>query len=1200
MALSPLFDIYDPNSLLDEQYEVDPLTGERRRRKISDLMPEEERQSVLQSLSNIGASGLTGLGWLLDTPGAMVRGTISGLADGDPFRGLRALGQTSDERVEGRELLRQFGMTGNDDTWSNFAAGIAAEVALDPTTYFAPWAMLGKGAYSTAARTASRAGLLDNAALLARQQGKGIREFMRSTTGRGIIGMSDDTDAFSRFADAARGKGLNPDDLLDQPLAGMFDFRIPGTERGFNVVGGAAGDMAARALDTLGERARRNPFTGPVLNRTTAAFDPSVMGEVDYDKQWRNREAFAEAGKNQRDSRQWLAEQVLGAEKGQHADFTFNDPRIQNAIRDTIESPTDLLGLQDQQAVAALYAVPEWKQFRDSMAERLAQARDEAASVGRSIPVANSLENVGFFPSQAIYFDAPDLLDLPGRVRARENPYSRGARVLNLDDVVGRSRDLKTDLPRRAETFRRLMSGDFGQNLRSRLVGANDLQTPGIIDEAFTELGMEAPYNKVGVQQISDNGHTAESLREFLSDPTLLDSERSEWQQRLNSLLRKQADADAAAKLQQDSLKVQLGDMLIRADNQFAQNNVGLFDQSPINEMARYLSGHAKSQANAQVIADELINNVSQIPANVMPAGGAVNLLEAAAELGFEPAALREVLERRLPGVDVGAASVPQSVVADLKKLSPLNQQKADSLLGRSYDSYTNLFKVLALANPAYHTRNAYSGFISSLTQGDQNPAQNFVNWLVGVQAGKGNYDQRSLFGLVPSVEERLSTAPGYEALLPEERIDKFKMEAARNRLGGGLVSESEGIPEQAAQALYPGGDTQRSVPWVGDGGLLYDPDRTWREWATIRGVNGPGALLRGEDAPSRTLNPLIDLHERVGRRVEDANRLGTYISALRQGYSPDAAAQAVFKTQVDYSPQAFTDFERRLKKLVPFYSYTRGIAPLVAENILYRPGGLQGQTIRAVTRASQPREGSFLPEHLRQSAAIALPPEFGGQPAENLQRVINNIDLPYEGLINLFSPGIGNTASQRVVDSLQKTGMNLLGQLNPLIKAPLEMVLNRQLYSGRELSDVYSVLENAVDPQYGPLARAAEQVLVNAPGGSKAMSLARTAMDNRLTPAERALKLLVNNTLGVKITDIDQERTKQLAARNTLNELLTATPGVRTYENLTVPEDVLRKMPEDQRRLYLLYKILQSEAAQRAREKKKAEMDPMEILGVR
>jgi hypothetical protein len=57
----------------------------------------------------------------------------------------------------------------------------------------------------------------------------------------------------------------------------------------------------------------------------------------------------------------------------------------------------------------------------------------------------------------------------------------------------------------------------------------------------------------------------------------------------------------------------------------------------------------------------------------------------------------------------------------------------------------------------------------------------------------------------------------------------------------------------------------------------------------------------------------------------------------------------------------------------------------------------------------------------------------------------------------------------------------------------------------------------------------------------------------------------------------------------------------VRTYENITVPDEALQAMPEEQRRLYLLYKIIQSEAAKKGRERKKAEaaLDPMQALGI-
>ena len=123
MALSPLFDIYDPQGILQRQAEMGLLPEDdeeivgafpvRRKPRITDLMPEDEQRGLMQQLAAAGSSGLAGLGWILDTPGAMVRGALSGGLG----KGLSALLETSDERVDGRELLRQYGMVGDENNW---------------------------------------------------------------------------------------------------------------------------------------------------------------------------------------------------------------------------------------------------------------------------------------------------------------------------------------------------------------------------------------------------------------------------------------------------------------------------------------------------------------------------------------------------------------------------------------------------------------------------------------------------------------------------------------------------------------------------------------------------------------------------------------------------------------------------------------------------------------------------------------------------------------------------------------------------------------------------------------------------------------------------------------------------------------------------------------------------------------------------
>jgi len=66
------------------------------------------------------------------------------------------------------------------------------------------------------------------------------------------------------------------------------------------------------------------------------------------------------------------------------------------------------------------------------------------------------------------------------------------------------------------------------------------------------------------------------------------------------------------------------------------------------------------------------------------------------------------------------------------------------------------------------------------------------------------------------------------------------------------------------------------------------------------------------------------------------------------------------------------------------------------------------------------------------------------------------------------------------------------------------------------------------------------------------------------------------------------------------LTQLLKATPGVRAYENLSVPDEALAQMTPEQRDMYLLYRTLQLDASRAARERKKeaSALDPLQVLG--
>jgi hypothetical protein len=1225
---SPLFDIFDPYQTLqagmlpEPDEEIDPigLIPIRRKPTISDLMPEEEKRGMLRSLAEMGSSGLSGLGWILDTPGAVVRGGLSGGLG----KAASALWETSDDRVTGRELLRQYGMVGDQDSWSNFGTGLAAEILLDPTTYFAPWALLGKtGGLSRVGKSMEAAGAFRNLAEDAAEFGGamrmgrglpaagnaadvGTREYTRMLTPRQRFAQIPDrterAQEMLRFRQQAQRFGVQPGSRLDESAGALWDFRIPGTNIGGSVSGGAAGDAAARFVDRAGRAARYTPGIGQAVRGLDAIFDARAGGlgtvsndlELTGDVQLANRRARNAARDLEADFNRNMFDVEEGVRQlppqmplpaGQYGPAVplprMEDSRFMQAASDYVESqavpPGGIGPLLPRSSGNAYYdmlfeSVPEYRRMIDTFDDIGTQSATDAVSAGLADPTWNSrAANTGWIARQLKRFVREQPPEIPGGGGRQYRPYSMGDRLLATSDNFGRSRRSYTDVPFPQRTardlsgtstdeFERLIqSGQAAGAVDSRalqqaLINApNDDAAIMTMERAFTAVGRPQPY-----QYIVDN---------TLADPAFAAATPAVQQNMLD-----------AAQRQVRQNYLDYAGLLRTADRQFADTGTGLYDTNAWANMLRYGRGQAKVQANANELIEQLVRRSENTPASNVAGGVNIGLGQAAERLGFDPDNFRQMWQRRV-GSDVTNFSINERLLNALSTLSP--QTRLDDVsrgILRGVDNVTNAFKVGALAYPGYTTRNVYGGVVNALANNAFNP----LDFIAAYRGARGN---RAALG------RRLRNAPGYANLASdEERARRLLQEAAAQKVSQSTVEDIQsGLPEQAIPSLVLGQGTEGAVRRA-----FYNPDRSWQDaFSDFFGLRGVGVM--SNPLPENT-NPLLVANDAVNRVTEDTLRLQTFLNQVRRGVDPGVAGDITRMVNVDYSPQAFSSIERNfLKRMVPFYSFQKGIIPSIATNLVRRPGGFQSQSIRAVTRGSEPSEDNFTPQYLRQSSAIPLPEEFGsGNPA--LRRYITSIDLPWESTFNLVSPGTGTTTLSALGNTLRQTGSNLLGQTNPLFKAPLEYVTNRQLYSGRDLSDTYSVLERDLG-EYG---RPLEQAVMNlVPFGSRSLGIYRTATDDRLTTQDKLTKLAFNLLAGAKIRDIDTERTKQLAARQMLNEMLQTTPGVRTYENVTVPEDVLRGMPREQQQMYLLYKIIQSEAAKRAREKKKANLDPLQMLGV-
>ena len=1210
MARSPLFDLYDPSGLLRpgglDITGVAPLDRDPR---IEDLMDEEEQASMLQNLAYAGSSGLTGFGWLLDTP----RAVVSGFLSGGPMKGLSALWESSDDRVTGRELNRQYGLAGDQDNWANFGGGLATEVLTDPLTYaslgLAP--LLGAVARTAAGKAAQKAAMFTgDLGLVAKQAvDRGLRPagygrmMLQRETPEAYLDLLRQLDP-ARADELARNfrtvAGDQADELLGQQMSASNRISIPGIYDGAtDLFGSGAGDRITQAADWLGQAAQQTPILGDALRGARALTWGPALGRVREADQWRARATSEARRLGEAASNRWLGEVMpsianeIGMDRFQKTDFRR---QLSDAFGMAMENqqgteawrnlPDEIRTLFDGGGGSML--VDTARQFQD---DALFRARE----LGLPLQETQLPFDIGYLSRQKVFPESPRMA--PGYEAATSRNLDSGLELFGLP----------------GEASRKDWTRPFPRWVLNKMAGDKEFQTAlrSINPRAEPQSVMEFVDNWLRTQTPD---YWTQTQRDGLAGPY------SYLRQGLDEGTPEAAEALTKA----TGLYEELADSVASLPLNYADEGLPFYGD-PLSDFTNYVRGRGRTERVGQTLYDELAK--AAVNAGRTPSFSSYTAQEALEKFGLNlkegqvlddagevversnaERLFQEALERYRPQgqnwiqsgrddaykFDIDNLRVPQDMVENLlqgvKKATVPTE--AQGLL-KKYDQFLQSFKSLALLFPSRYTRDAYSGSFAAATQGLFNPLDSWA----GFRAGGGNYKalarqlRGGLFG---------KAAPGYEGLSDEDAILKFLSESAGERLTDFNVADdlARNASNLTTPDLFPGS----AGPYMQG---VKDKFRRQPNPVPLTEIGPDGKrrvsrsnLFWAQRSRAGSPNWLLEAGDRAATASDSWNRIGTYLTAIREGYTPEAAKQMADLTQVVYRPEAFSAFERDfVKRIVPFYSYTKGIAPLVADNLINRPAGLMGQSIRMVNRAGEPSEDRFVPEYLRQSAAIPVDASsiFGVQ-TPGVQRFLTNIDLPHEGLLNLFTPGLGNTPTQKLLNTVLKTGQNLLGQTSPALKGPLEYFTDRQFYSGRQLSDLYSMAEKLGIPG----GRGWDQLIANLPGGSRIMGLTRQLADDRISLPERLAKLGVNTLAGVKLQDVDQDRTVRLAARSALNELLSQTPNIGTYENLFIKnEDLLKLSPQEQRQ-YLLYRVLQSRAAREARERKKQQalMDPMEMLG--
>ncbi len=298
----------------------------------------------------------------------------------------------------------------------------------------------------------------------------------------------------------------------------------------------------------------------------------------------------------------------------------------------------------------------------------------------------------------------------------------------------------------------------------------------------------------------------------------------------------------------------------------------------------------------------------------------------------------------------------------------------------------------------------------------------------------------------------------------------------------------------------------------------------------------------------------------KVGNFIEEEARLVNFISNLRKTGDPFLAASRAKQFLFDY--QNLTAFERTfLRRLIPFYTFTRKNLELQVKSLLTVPGRISTEvktltTIGDIISGNQKlteEDKKKLPDWIKQGIGI-----LAGKKGETLT-ILGSLQTPFEQPFQALQPN------------------QIMGSISPLIRAPLEQATGYNFFYGKALSDVdnaagfknapeavkqfigfYEVNGKKADGTlftwYVSLNPERMNLLLNMPPFSRVFSAIKQITNQDVSGGYRILQQLT----GVRPYSFDlerEERVKEKAYRTQLEDLLQKAGVVYKFQRVGIPK---------------------------------------------
>lgn len=170
----------------------------------------------------------------------------------------------------------------------------------------------------------------------------------------------------------------------------------------------------------------------------------------------------------------------------------------------------------------------------------------------------------------------------------------------------------------------------------------------------------------------------------------------------------------------------------------------------------------------------------------------------------------------------------------------------------------------------------------------------------------------------------------------------------------------------------------------------------------------------------------------KAGEFVELNLRAPLFMAELANGKTMDQAISTVYRMHFDYAPLAATDFEKNvLKRLIPFYTWTRNMIPLLIEETIASPGKMSSfyKGLRNADDGSGEIDRTLLPSYMEEAGTIV-----SGDSA------LSGLGLPPNEVLQFLDP--------------ERWGKKIAGMLSPALKIPVELLTKYNTFRDKAIMD--------------------------------------------------------------------------------------------------------------------------------------------------